>query len=88
MKKNALPTPGWYPAPDGAPLSVYWDGTQWTDQTRPGPSLAQLHYERLAAIHRTRAASHRQAAQAYAALSLMIAVIVLVMVVVASNRSG
>ena len=26
---------GWYPDPDGKPASRYWDGNQWTDQTRP-----------------------------------------------------
>lgn len=26
------PTPGWYPAPDRAGFSRYWDGVQWTDQ--------------------------------------------------------
>lgn len=26
---------GWYPDPDGKPAEKYWDGEQWTDQTRP-----------------------------------------------------
>lgn len=26
---------GWYPDPEGRPASRYWDGLQWTDQTRP-----------------------------------------------------
>lgn len=26
---------GWYPDPEGKPASRYWDGTEWTDRTRP-----------------------------------------------------
>src|SRR5438270_8229397 len=26
---------GWYPCPSGAAQVRYWDGTSWTDQTRP-----------------------------------------------------
>lgn len=29
--------PGWYPDPGGAPMSRYWDGDSWTEQT--GPAL-------------------------------------------------
>lgn len=33
---NANPQPGWYPDPAGAPLTLrWWDGTRWTDRTRP-----------------------------------------------------
>jgi len=27
--------PGWYEDPNGLPTERYWDGTTWTDQTRP-----------------------------------------------------
>lgn len=27
--------PGWYASPDGANTESYWDGTTWTEQTRP-----------------------------------------------------
>jgi hypothetical protein len=40
---------GWYPCPSGAAQVRYWDGTQWTDQTRPdllgwvhGPRVVDL----------------------------------------------
>ena len=33
--------PGWYPDPDGKPSDRYWDGTSWTDQTRPQISKIQ-----------------------------------------------
>jgi len=26
---------GWYPDPDGKPSEKYWDGSSWTEQTRP-----------------------------------------------------
>jgi len=26
---------GWFPDPDGKPAERYWDGQNWTDQTRP-----------------------------------------------------
>jgi len=26
---------GWYPDPDGKPSERYWDGSNWTEQTRP-----------------------------------------------------
>ena len=26
---------GWFPDPEGKPCARYWDGTSWTDQTRP-----------------------------------------------------
>jgi hypothetical protein len=26
---------GWYPDPDGKPCERYWDGSDWTDRTRP-----------------------------------------------------
>lgn len=29
------PSPGWYPDPNGLPCSRRWDGTTWTEQTRP-----------------------------------------------------
>lgn len=32
---TALPAPGWYGDPQDASGLRYWDGTQWTDQTRP-----------------------------------------------------
>lgn len=28
------PAPGWYPEAPGAPVERWWDGTQWTPQTR------------------------------------------------------
>ncbi len=31
---NALPPPGWHPAPDGPGRQRYWDGRTWTDQLR------------------------------------------------------
>jgi hypothetical protein len=30
----SIPT-GWYPDPDGKPAERYWDGENWTEQTRP-----------------------------------------------------
>src|SRR3954453_497124 len=30
----SVPQPGWYPDPSGAPNWRYWDGTQWTEQTK------------------------------------------------------
>jgi Protein of unknown function (DUF2510) len=30
----SAPQPGWYPDPGGAPNWRYWDGTQWTDETK------------------------------------------------------
>jgi hypothetical protein len=30
----SVPAPGWYPDPSGSPNWRYWDGTQWTDQTK------------------------------------------------------
>lgn len=27
--------PGWYPDPNGMPSDRYWDGNQWSEQTRP-----------------------------------------------------
>ncbi len=27
--------PGWYPDPDGKPTDRYWNGSEWTDNTRP-----------------------------------------------------
>ena len=48
-----LPTPqnpaaGWYPDPEGKPMTRYWDGASWTDQLAPlnGPAAGQLgvHY--------------------------------------------
>jgi hypothetical protein len=40
---------GWYPCPSGAAQVRYWDGTQWTDRTRPdllgwvhGPRVVDL----------------------------------------------
>lgn len=32
---------GWYPAPDGASLLVWWDGQQWTGHTQPMPDWHQ-----------------------------------------------
>ena len=28
-------TEGWYPDPDGKPSERYWNGNNWTEQTRP-----------------------------------------------------
>lgn len=36
---QAVPA-GWYPSPDGAPVSRWWDGTTWTDATQPPPPPA------------------------------------------------
>jgi uncharacterized membrane protein len=30
-----MPPPGWYPDPSGDPLARRWDGSSWTDETRP-----------------------------------------------------
>jgi hypothetical protein len=30
--------PGWYPDPDGKPCERYWDGSNWTLETRPKTS--------------------------------------------------
>jgi hypothetical protein len=30
----SVPDPGWYPDPTGSPNWRYWDGTQWTEQTK------------------------------------------------------
>jgi hypothetical protein len=27
--------PGWYPDPDGKPTDRYWNGSEWTESTRP-----------------------------------------------------
>ncbi len=37
------PPAGWYPDPYGQPVTRYWDGTMWTDQTAPSaaPALSQ-----------------------------------------------
>lgn len=42
----STPDPGWYPAPDRAGFTRYWDGVQWTDQYQAAgppsaPDLAQ-----------------------------------------------
>ncbi|WP_347354731.1 NINE protein [Intrasporangium sp.] len=29
------PPPGWYPDPYGQPMTRYWDGNMWTEQTGP-----------------------------------------------------
>ena len=34
MPANSVP-PGWYPDPDGKPSEKYWDGLEWTGETRP-----------------------------------------------------
>lgn len=31
------PAPGWYPDPTGSPQTRWWDGSAWTEQTRPLP---------------------------------------------------
>ena len=31
---TAIP-PGWYPDPEGKPASRFWNGTSWTEETRP-----------------------------------------------------
>ena len=28
-------SPGWYPDPDGRPCERYWNGTNWSLETRP-----------------------------------------------------
>jgi hypothetical protein len=33
---QGVPT-GWYADPNGNPAQRYWDGEQWTEQTRPQP---------------------------------------------------
>jgi hypothetical protein len=30
----SVPDPGWYPDPSGSPNWRFWDGTQWTEQTK------------------------------------------------------
>jgi hypothetical protein len=32
-----IQSPGWFPDPAGEPIQRYWDGTQWTKDTRPFP---------------------------------------------------
>lgn len=32
---------GWFPDPGGEPFQRYWDGSQWTTQTRPYPPPAR-----------------------------------------------
>ena len=34
MSSNGV-LPGWYPDPEGKPSERYWDGTAWSEQTRP-----------------------------------------------------
>jgi hypothetical protein len=34
---DSSPQADWYPDPQGAELQRYWDGTRWTDATRPLP---------------------------------------------------
>jgi hypothetical protein len=31
--------PGWYPDPNGMPCEKFWNGIEWTDQTRPTSTL-------------------------------------------------
>ena len=39
---------GWYSSPDGNGLQRWWDGTRWTDQTRPvPPSLPPVPWRRI-----------------------------------------
>jgi hypothetical protein len=33
------PAAGWYADPDGQPIQRYWDGTAWTEHTRPAPDF-------------------------------------------------
>ncbi len=35
MVDSPAAAPGWHAAPDGAPYQRWWDGTTWTDHTRP-----------------------------------------------------
>lgn len=35
-------SPGWYPDPDGKPCERYWDGTNWTLETRPKSSSTTI----------------------------------------------
>lgn len=32
---DGTPKPGWFPDPNGLPSERYWDGSTWTEQTRP-----------------------------------------------------
>ena len=36
---NETPAPGWYADPDGNECDRFWDGSNWTLQTRPKMSL-------------------------------------------------
>lgn len=36
---NENPVPGWYPDPDGHECERFWDGSNWTLQTRPKVSV-------------------------------------------------
>jgi len=42
--ESSNPVAGWYPDPEGKPMSRYWDGATWTDQLAPlnAPVAGQL----------------------------------------------
>ena len=45
---QANPPSGWYPDPEGKPMSRYWDGAAWTEQLAPlntaAPGQIGTHY--------------------------------------------
>lgn len=44
QQPGSNPPAGWYPDPEGKPMSRYWDGTTWTDQLAPlnAPAPGQI----------------------------------------------
>lgn len=69
---------GWYPDPDGFPLSRYWDGALWTSHTQPLPPAPDPYQAQMLAMARQQArAAQRTAHSTHMMWSLLGAVAVL-----------